>query len=418
MPPPFKFSWLVLWLLVVGGPMHAQTGTRFIKINLSDHFQLSYRQTGSNRWTPLPVHAADPTYELPDVDLEVRGVLDHGLWYEIQTQPALRSYVVLIFSREKCQSLVHWGRLFGLLLCFTAGLFMFYRRRLNSLPTTGTNQEPLIRPDGKIPKRKVGQYRLIELLGSGGMGVVYRAEAEDGHMVAIKVPAPHLVSQTDFRQRFYREIELGCRLDHPRVVKVLEVPLGEELYVVLEYVEGTPLDKWPIQPWPIECKQCIAFARQVLEALQYIHSQGVIHRDLKPANLMVMKEGSLKLMDFGIAHKIHGTRLTGTGTIMGTPIYMSPEQLQGMEIDARADLYSLGLILYERLLPGLPYSDDLMEAMRQKLTKAPAPLRDIHPNINPGLNEFICRLIAQRVEDRFQDAAHAIQGLNSLCELA
>jgi len=405
-----------IWLLATCALAQPGATSHKVQISVQEPSQLSYRAEASQPWTVLGTHQGSKIYELPSAEVLLRTERDHGLWSEVATRSVLNTDQFIEIKPKDFVSSPQWGRivaigLTGLLLCVLLARGFFKQ------VITGTNQEPLIRPDGRVPKRKVGNYRLTGVLGTGGMGVVYHAEDEEGHQVAIKVPAPHLVSQSDFHQRFLREIELGLKLKHPRVVKVLEMPLQEELYVVLEYVRGTPLDKVPLEPWSIEWKRCLEWAAQTLEALAYIHSQGVIHRDLKPANLMILPDFSLKLMDFGIAHKIHGTRLTGTDSIMGTPIYMAPEQLQGRDIDPRADLFSLGLILYERLRPGLPYSDDLIETLRQKLSQPMISLRETNPKFPSAFDEFIMTLLAMNPDDRFPDAQSALHSLKPLLTL-
>lgn len=394
----------------------AQEPTHKVKLWMQEPTRARYRLSEKKPWVNLGLCSPGQQVTLPVDDAYLQLTRDRGLWSDVATHKVTVGQNDLTVRPEDFNRAVHWERILGGLLILLVG-GAGVARKFKKVAGTGTNQEPLIRADGKVPKRRVGNYRLTGVLGTGGMGVVYQAEDNEGNQVAIKVPAPHLVSQNDFHQRFLREIKLGLDLQHPRVVKVLEMPLEEELYVVLEYVEGTPLDKVPVQPWSVEWKRCLEWAAQTLEALAYIHSQGVIHRDLKPSNLMVLKDNSIKLMDFGIAHKIHGTRLTGTDSIMGTPIYMAPEQLQGAEIDPRADLFSLGLILYERLKPGLPYADDLIETLRQKLSQPMAPLRETNPNFPSAFDEFILTLLAMQPGQRFPNAQAALDSLRPLLTL-
>ncbi|MFN8609087.1 MAG: serine/threonine-protein kinase [Vulcanimicrobiota bacterium] len=408
----------LVWLLFA--ICHAQQpATRPVAIYTQSPPQIRYRPEDGGNWIELGrLDPQSPRIELPRIDLRVEFSYDHWLYASLFSRKLDSGDDRITLRPEDFHNEPKWARIVAMLALGLAGAGGLVRRLTRSDKlATGTNQEPLIRPDGKVPKRKVGEYKLTGILGTGGMGVVYQAEDEEKHQVAIKVPAPHLVSQNDFHQRFLREIELGLKLRHQRVVKVLEMPLGDELYVVMEYVEGTPLDKLPLQPWTIEWKRCLEWAAQTLEALVYIHAQGVIHRDLKPSNLMVLPDNSIKLMDFGIAHKIHGTRLTGTDSIMGTPVYMAPEQLQGAEIDPRADLFSLGLILYERLKPGLPYSDDLIETLRQKISQPMTSLRLTNPSFPSAFDEFILTLLALKPEERFPDANAALAALKPLLTL-
>lgn len=407
--------WGFLSALLVTASTLAQPQTHQVQVSVQEPSCLSYRLKDSAVWVDLGQAHGTKNFEIPNADLEIRLFQDHGLYSIVDTahvSPGISSR--LEFRQETAQRVPAWPRLFGLFGGLCLAIILFYRRRLKTVQSLGGNLEPLIRPDGRVPKRKLGQYQLTEILGTGGMGVVYRAQGDDGHAVAIKVPTPHLIAQNDFRERFLREIKLGIQLRHPRLVQVLEMPLGEELYVVMEFVQGTPLDRYPVQPWSVEWKQCVEWAAQVLDALHYIHGQGIIHRDLKPANLIVQPDQSLKLMDFGIAHVVDGTRLTGTGCIMGTLTYMAPEQLQGHPMDHRCDLYALGLILYERLLPGLPFSEDPMEAAREKMARPLTPLGEFHPHFPERLDAFLQKLTAQQANDRFANAAEALAFLDPI----
>ncbi|MBT9588942.1 serine/threonine protein kinase [bacterium] len=399
---------------------------RYFHINISGPaglYRLRYKQTSaahseedpnSGGWTEIKGgRQGTNTVQLPPLDYLALEVSQPQLFWEYRGQ------TVVSFAESNFDVKVHlqvrWLLVMAVLGTLLAGSFVFYRRRnLRQMRATIREQEPLIRSDGQVPKRKVGSYRLLEILGKGGMGVVYKAVSDDGILAAIKVPAPHLISEPDFEQRFLREIELGLRLKHPRVVQVLELPSNRELYLVMEFVEGTPLSALPIQPWATEQRLVLGWAEQALDALEFIHKEGIIHRDLKPANLMVLADKSLKLMDFGIAHKIHGTRLTGTGHILGTPIYMAPEQLHGQPIDPRADIYSLGVILYERLLPGLPFPEDTMELMRYKLLNPLQSLLSQGSRVSPEMDQFMNRMVAHNPDDRFQNATAALMAVRRL----
>lgn len=406
------FLWLVLTICAAEEPTHK------VQISVQEPTLVRYQRPGETNWTDLGMQKGSFVLEFPVVDVLMEMSRDSFFSASLHRRTVAMADTFIQTHPEDFHNEPKWSRIAGLLVASLLALGALMRLAMKrSKGNTGTNQEPLIRPDGKVPKRRVGNYRLTGVLGTGGMGVVYQAEDDEGHQVAVKVPAPHLVCQNDFHQRFLREIKLGLDLQHPRVVKVLEMPVDQELYVVMEYIQGTPLDKVPLQPWSIEWKRCLEWAAQTLEALAYIHSQGVIHRDLKPSNLMVLTDNSIKLMDFGIAHKVHGTRLTGTDSIMGTPVYMAPEQLQGAEIDPRADLFSLGLILYERLKPGLPYSDDLIETLRQKLSQPMTSLRETNPNFPSAFDEFIMTLLALQPSGRFPDASTALNSLKPLLTL-
>lgn len=407
---PFSQEFLILLIL---GQVQAQPAHHF-DLNLENvqgKVQGRYRILpigGSpGPWQSLPeLRQGTNRLSLPTERIEVEVFQD-------QILSSLRGRREIAASEDYPQIKLerHWEgpRLMALMLLVGAGGLMMVRRSQRRMRTEISHQmEPLIRSDGKLPNRKAGRYRLTGELGRGGMGVVYKGESEDGIPVAIKVPAPHLIAQTDFRQRFMREIRLGIELKHPRLVQVLELPPEEEPFVVMEFVQGTPLNEMPIQPWAIELKNCLALAEQTLEVLEYIHSKGVIHRDLKPSNLIIQADKSIKLMDFGIAHSVDGTRITGADHVLGTPIYMSPEQVIGQPIHPSADIYALGLILYERLLPGLPFPSDVMDLMRWKATQSLPPLSTQGCPVSPEMDEFIQRMVASSPQERFQTATSAL----------
>lgn len=275
-------------------------------------------------------------------------------------------------------------------------------------------QEPLIRSDGQIPNRTLGGYRLKSLLGTGAMGVVYLAENSSGSRCAIKVPVHTFLTDPDFAPRFQRELELGLKLQHPRIVRLLALPVGTEPYLMMEFVAGKTLDSEPILPLAQELPRCWHWCDQILEGLTFVHSCGIIHRDLKPANLMVQENGELKLMDFGVAHSSERTRLTATGSVLGTPIYMAPEQVQGEPCDPSIDLYALGLVLYERLSGApLPFPSDFLEMLRVKLSQPLPSLKGKVPGLPDAWAEFLEALVSLKATDR-PGAAQAREWLHRL----
>ncbi len=405
-----KSVWIGLLWLCLAWSQSSPPALRDVSVSVPFPCQIRYRLTSEGTWTQVlkEPRGGSVHIQLPKETLVLE--VTHSTWLRTQIASKQLDHYGIYFDFHDADfhTQPNWMLVVSALALAGLGLGLGYRRHKSAQLHDASLLEPLIRSDGKIPKRKVGDYRLVSILGSGGMGVVYKGESSDGMQVAIKVPAPHLITDKDFSARFEREVKLGLNLRHPRVVQVLELPVSSEHYVVMEYVDGTPLNHFPLEPWAVESKRCLTWAAQALDALAYIHSQGIIHRDLKPSNLMILKDRSLKLMDFGIAHELKGTRITGTGNILGTPIYMAPEQLQGHELDARADLYSLGLILYERLMPGLPYPEDVIEMMRHKMTYPLPPLAAQNSQVPPALDEFLHGLVALAPEFRFPSAQAAL----------
>ncbi len=253
---------------------------------------------------------------------------------------------------------------------------------------------------------KVGDYQIIGVLGAGGMGRVYKVKNLISDRIdAMKVLLPDLADDPALADRFLREIKVLASLNHPNIAGLRTAfRLENQLLMIMEFVDGTTLeDKLKNGPFPL--LDAIDYISQVLSALGYAHSHGVIHRDIKPANMMLTPENVIKLMDFGIAKSKSDRKLTMTGTTVGSFSYMSPEQVQGTGLDARSDLYSLGVSLYEMVTGSRPFkgqSDyDLMVA---QLQKAPLPPIEIQPELPKALNDIIMISLEKNPARRFQSA--------------
>ncbi len=253
---------------------------------------------------------------------------------------------------------------------------------------------------------QIGDYQIIGVLGAGGMGRVYKVKnLISDRLDAMKVLLPDLANEPDLADRFVREIKVLASLNHPNIAGLhTAFRLENQLLMIMEFVQGITLEE-KLKAGPFPVKDAIDYASQVLSALGYAHSQGVIHRDIKPANMMLTPENVVKLMDFGIAKSKTDRKLTMTGTTMGSLYYMPPEQVQGTGLDARSDLYSFGVSLYEMVTGARPFrgqSDyDLMVA---QLQKAPLPPIDIQPELPKALNDIIMISLEKDPARRFQSA--------------
>jgi len=253
---------------------------------------------------------------------------------------------------------------------------------------------------------KVGDYEIIGILGAGGMGRVYKVKNLISDRVdAMKVLLPDLANEPELADRFVREIKVLASLNHPNIAGLhTAFRMENQLLMIMELVQGTTLEE-KLKSGPFPVNDAIDYASQVLSALGYAHSQGVIHRDIKPANMMLTVENVVKLMDFGIAKSATDRKLTMTGTTMGSLYYMPPEQVQGLALDPRSDLYSFGVSLYEMVTGSRPFkgqSDyDLMVA---QLQKAPMPPIDIQPELPKALNDIIMTALEKDPARRFQSA--------------
>ncbi len=267
---------------------------------------------------------------------------------------------------------------------------------------------------------RVGDYEIIGVLGSGGMGQVYKVRNVISERVeAMKVLLPNLEHDPALADRFLREIKVLATLDHPNIAALhTAFRSGNQLVMVMEFIEGVSLDE-RLREGPIPIAEAIRYFCQALDALDYAHSRGVIHRDIKPANIMVTRDGLVKLMDFGIAKAAGDRQLTRTGTTMGSLYYMSPEQVTGGSLDARSDIYSIGVALYEVLTGTRPFKGDSeFGIMAAHIEGQVVPPIEVNPLLSPLLNEIIMTAIAKDPAKRFQSAKafrtaleHAAQAL-------
>ncbi|HTW23153.1 MAG TPA: protein kinase [Candidatus Baltobacteraceae bacterium] len=263
--------------------------------------------------------------------------------------------------------------------------------------------------------QKLGDYEILGVLGAGGMGKVYKVRNTISDRVeAMKILLPNLADQKELADRFLREIKLLASLNHPNIAALrTALTLDNQLVMIMEYVDGVTLAS-RLQQGPVQVADAVYYIDQVLAALVYAHQMNVVHRDIKPGNMMLTQQGVVKLMDFGIARPGNEAGMTITGTTLGSLNYMSPEQVKGESVDARSDLYSVGLSLYEILTGRLPFRGDsgysLMVAQLQQLPEPPIVLR---PDLPQALNDIILMVLAKEPEKRFQSATALRNALKS-----
>ena len=255
--------------------------------------------------------------------------------------------------------------------------------------------------------KRLGDYEILDVLGAGGMGRVYKVRNTITDRVeAMKVLLPDLQGHEQVAARFLREIKVLAALKHPNIAPLLTaLSIENQLVMVMEYVEGQSLSS-RLHAGPIPVPEALRYLDQVLDALSYAHRQHVIHRDIKPANIMLTLEGTVKLMDFGIARSsAEPQKLTATGSTLGSLSYMSPEQVKGEAIDERSDLYSLGISLYEMVTGEKPFQGDSdFSIMAAQISQAPTPPVQLQPGLPLMVNDIILKSIAKDPEQRFQSA--------------
>ncbi len=251
-------------------------------------------------------------------------------------------------------------------------------------------------------------YRIDSLVARSGMASIFRAtDTENNRQVAIKVPHPEMEADPQLFDRFKREQEIGQKLDHPGVMKVFKDAHHSRVYMVMEWVEGQLLRQILAAKGKLPQDRATRLTARICNALDYIHSHGVVHRDLKPENIMVDSSDNIKLIDFGIAGNEGSRRLTFANltNVMGTPDYISPEQVKGKRGDGRSDIYAMGVMLYEMLTGKVPFTgNNAFVIMNDRLLNNPIPPREIDPAIPPALQEIIYRALERDPRNRYATA--------------
>jgi serine/threonine protein kinase len=258
------------------------------------------------------------------------------------------------------------------------------------------------------PGDLLDHYRIESLVARSGMATIFRAtDVDNGRTVAIKIPHPEMEADPQLFDRFKREQEIGEKLDHPGVMKVFKDAHRSRIYMVMEWVEGQLLRNVLSAARKLPPDRAAQITAKVCDALDYIHTHGVVHRDMKPENIMVDSEDRIKLIDFGIAANEGSRRLTfaNLSNVMGTPDYISPEQVRGKRGNARSDIYAMGVMLYEMLTGKVPFTgNNAFLIMNERLLNNPVPPREIDPSISPALQEIIYRAMERDPKNRYGSA--------------
>lgn len=258
------------------------------------------------------------------------------------------------------------------------------------------------------PGDLLDHYRIESLVARSGMASIFRGtDTRNGAPVAIKIPHPEVESDPVTFDRFHREQDIGQKMDHPGVMKVLSDGDRSEVYMVMEWVDGRLLREILSEQRKLPPERAVRIALGIADALDYIHRHGVVHRDLKPENIMVSPDDRVKLIDFGIAGQEGARRLTFSklSQLMGTPDYISPEQVKGKRGDGRSDIYALGVMLYEMLTGEVPFKGpNAFAIMNDRLLNNPVPPRELNPAISPQLQEIIYRALERDPKNRYATA--------------
>ena len=269
--------------------------------------------------------------------------------------------------------------------------------------------------DNFCGKRLDGRYEIREIIGVGGMAVVYKAyDNIDDRIVAIKILKDEYLTNEEFKRRFKNESKAIAVLSHPNIVRVYNVSFGDRLqYIVMEYVDGITLKEYIEQQGVINWKEAVHFIGQILAALQHAHDKGIVHQDIKPQNIMLLQDGTIKVTDFGIARFSRSDYQTITDKAIGSVHYISPEQARGEMTDEKADIYSIGVVLYEMLTGQLPFqSDSVVSVALMQLQQEPVRPREIIPTIPLGLEQVTLRAMQKNPSSRYRSAAEMLMDIN------
>jgi eukaryotic-like serine/threonine-protein kinase len=262
-----------------------------------------------------------------------------------------------------------------------------------------------------------GRYEVLDELGSGGMGKVYRVyDRKLEEEAAVKVIRPEIAADRKTIERFKNELKVARKIAHPRVCRMYDI--GEEsglYFIAMEYVPGEDLRSFVRRSGHLTSDKAVSIAKQVCEGLIEAHRFGIIHRDLKSSNIMIDRQGNARIMDFGIARTFESREITGLGIIIGTAEYMSPEQARGQKVDQRTDLYALGVILYEMVTGRVPFVDEItLNILRRHEIEQPRPPRYLNPEITDKLNRLILKCLEKPAERRYQSAENLLQDLTAV----
>src|SRR5574344_2170669 len=267
--------------------------------------------------------------------------------------------------------------------------------------------------DKMIGKMLDNRYELLEVIGTGGMAVVYKAKCHRlNRLVAVKILKSDLAQDEDFRRRFNAESQAVAQLSHPNIVSVYDVSRGEDPeYIVMELIDGITLKQYMEKRGQLNWRESLHFITQIMRGLSHAHSRGIVHRDIKPQNIMVLRDGGVKVADFGIAC-LQNAAQTMTQDALGSVHYISPEQARGEHIDARSDIYSAGVVLYEMLTGRLPFEgDSAVSVAIQHLSSVPLSPREINDSVPEALELICMKAMNPNAEKRYATANEMVDDL-------
>ncbi len=265
--------------------------------------------------------------------------------------------------------------------------------------------------------KNISRYKIVEKLGEGGMGIVYKAEdTRLKRLVALKFLTPSLTTDEDANERFIYEAQTASALDHPNICTIHEIDKSDDghMFISMTYYDGIILGE-KIARGPLPIREAINIVVQIAQGLKQAHKKGVIHRDIKPGNIIIQNDGTLKIIDFGLSKLISRQSITKNGTTQGTIAYMSPEQAQAKTADHRADIWALGVVLYEMLSAELPFKGEYDQVILYSIVNEdPAPINTYRHDLSNNLCMIIDRMLAKNPEDRYQSIDKLLRDLHGI----
>ncbi|TET67100.1 MAG: serine/threonine protein kinase, partial [Candidatus Aminicenantes bacterium] len=286
---------------------------------------------------------------------------------------------------------------------------------LKEIPVTETLETP--KEELTTGSTFAGRYQIIEELGKGGMGKVYKVfDKEVNAKIALKLIKPEIAADKKTIERFRNELKTARDISHKNICRMYDLNKEEgSYYITMEYVEGQDLKSLVRQTGQLAMPTTISIAKQVCEGLSEAHKLGTVHRDLKPSNIMIDREGNARIMDFGIARSLKAKGITGAGVMIGTPEYMSPEQVEAKDVEQRSDIYSLGIILYEMTTGRLPFQADTPFAVGvMQKSETPENPKEFNPQITDDLSHVILKCLEKEKEKRYQSAGEIRSELENI----
>lgn len=271
--------------------------------------------------------------------------------------------------------------------------------------------------DSYIGKTLDGRYEIMNIIGEGGMAIVYRAlDHRLNRYVAVKIMRSEMAADEDFRRRFNAESQAVAMLSHPNIVAVYDVSRSEAMeYIVMELIDGITLKQYMDKRGMLAWREAVHFSKQIAKALSQAHERGIIHRDIKPQNIMLLRDGTIKVADFGIAALESEAEEKPDGQAIGSIHYIAPEQARGELPDARSDIYSLGVLMYEMLTGNVPYSGDTLgEVAIKHMQSDPVSPRKVNPEISEELERITLKAMASRIDQRYQSASELLHDLDQM----